>query len=667
MVVVGPRLTDAEFFGQLIDTERPGLEMIPAAVEAGDFSSARSIFAAEVRRTLQPEKLLSNQRWYGSMGTMYPGETREEMAERALRLELISCGTPHQFTGEVDWFINPTFNQYREWTWQLSRHPEWAVLGERYRETGDERFAEGFVRLFRSWVRQAIVPEDAAGNATLAWRTIEAGIRMGGTWQYALHSCYRSPHFTDDILVDWYKSVWEHGWRLRNFHRTHNWLIMEMNGLAQIGILYPQFRDAPAWLDYAFARLDEELGRQLYPDGVQFELSTNYHQVVIRNYEVLRAVCDAYAVPLPPSFHRALEGAHAANVRLMQPDGRLPDLNDGYRYEVAGLLAGAARRYPERADFRWAATSGREGAPPAETSLAFPYAGYYVMRTGWDPDAVWAFFDGGPFGFAHQHEDKLQVLLHAYGRTLLTEGGNYAYDDSAMRRYVLSTRAHNTIRVDGGDQHRRLGYNYDDPGLLTRLAGAHWRTTDAYDVVEADYDEGFGRAAERVAVHRRRVIFLKRGVAGLGPCLLVIDRLLPTDDAPHDYQALWHLEADEAAVEGLTVRSLQPGAANLVALAAPVPGLVATLVVGQTEPEWQGWRSPFHDAQGTELPAPTGVYEWRASGPSRLVTLLYPTRPGEDCPVRAVAAESEVNATAITLTLADGAVVMVDEAAYPLV
>ena len=83
---------------------------------------------------------------------------------------------------------------------------------------------------------------------------------------------------TDDVLVDWYKSVWEHGWRLRNFHRTGNWLIMEMNGLAQIGILYPQFRDAPAWKAYAYARLVDELEAQVYPDGFQVELSTGYRR-----------------------------------------------------------------------------------------------------------------------------------------------------------------------------------------------------------------------------------------------------------------------------------------------------------------------------------------------------------------------------------------------------
>ncbi len=664
-VVSGLRLSDGEFFGRLIDTARPGLVDIPAAVAAGDFAAARRIFAAEVRQSLQPARLLSLPRRFGGGGSTYPGEPNAAIAERVLRQELISCGTPHRFVGEVDWTINPTYNGYREWTWQLNRHGEWAILGERYRETGDERYAAGWVRLFRSWVRQAVVPERAAGNETLCWRTIEAGIRMGGAWHYALHSCYRSPHATDDVLVDWYKSVWEHGWRLRNFHWTHNWLIMEMNGLAQIGLLYPQFREVTAWRDYAFARLDEELARQFYPDGVQFELSTNYHQVVVRNYETLRDVCAAYDVPVPSSFHTALERAHAANVRLMRPDGRLPDLNDGVCWAVDGLLERAVLRYPERDDFRWAATRGVVGTPPAETSLAFPQAGYYVMRTGWGSDAVWAYFDGGPFGFAHQHEDKLNLLLHAYGRTLLTEGGNYAYDDSPMRRYALSTRSHNTIRVDGQDQNRRATYRYDDPDLLTRPAGARWRTTAEYDVAEAEYDEGYGPTADRTVTHRRRVIFLKTGGGTLGPCLLVIDRLLPRDDVPHDYQLLWHLDADEAITEGLTVRSAAPDAANLAIIPAALPGLQLSLVVAQTAPEWQGWWSPSHDAQGTEVPAPTADYEWCVAGPSRLVTLLYPMPPSEACPVLAVAADPDPVATSLVLTLVDGATLTLDEADYP--
>ncbi|MGH2535352.1 MAG: alginate lyase family protein [Thermomicrobiales bacterium] len=656
---IGPRLSDIDFFTKAVDTSRAGLAGIPAAVARGGVAEARRLFAAEARRSLQAERFLRIKREFRGHSIMHPGESVAEAAERIPRLELISCSTPCQFAGEVDWFANPTFNQYREWTWQLSRHAEWAILAERYRETGDERYAEGFARLFRSWVRQAVVPENAPGNATHCWRTIEAGIRMGGAWQWALHSFYRSPHFTDDVLVDWYKSVWEHGWRLRHFHRTHNWLIMEMNGLAQIGILYPQFRKAAAWKGYAFDRLTEELDDQVYPDGFQYELSTGYHQVVIRNYQWLWDVCDAYDEPVPAAWRTGLEGMHAANVRLMMPDGRLPDLNDGGWHKVAPLMERTAEQYPARNDFRWAATRGRDGMPPAETSLAFPYAGCFVMRSGWEPDAVWALFDGGPFGAAHQHEDKLSLLLHAFGRLLLTEGGNYAYDDSEMRRYVLSTRAHNTIRVDGQDQNRRLHFRREEIDLGA-LAPARWQTTDRADVAEAAYDEGYGPDAARTVTHHRRVIFLKRGYEALGPYVLVIDRLLPNDEERHEYEALWHLGTETAETDGLTARSRDSGEPNLTILPAAMPGLEVEIVRGQESPEWQGWKSIKDHQQGQYVEIPTAIYRWAAAGPVRLVTLLYPTRAGEACPVRTVSIGTNMDETAVELTLVDGSRVVLD-------
>jgi hypothetical protein len=40
---------------------------------------------------------------------------------------------------------------------------------------------------------------------------------------------------------------------------------MEMNGLAQIGILYPQFKDAPEWKAFAISRLERELDCRTSP------------------------------------------------------------------------------------------------------------------------------------------------------------------------------------------------------------------------------------------------------------------------------------------------------------------------------------------------------------------------------------------------------------------
>ena len=650
--MIGPRITDADFF-QKIDTTRPGLEGIPAAVAAGDFGLARKLFAAEVRLRLQPERFFKTEREFRGAHFMKEGETAQQAAERIVQGELISCSTPYQFVGDVDWFSNPTFNQYKEWTWQLSRHPEWTILAECYRASGDERYAESFVRYFKSWVRQALVPENADGSDTLCWRTIEAGIRMGGEWQWALHSFYQSAHFSDDVLVDWYKSVWEHGWRLRNFHRTGNWLIMEMNGLAQIGILYPQFKDSPAWKAYAFERMVEELDAQIYADGWQVELSTGYHQVDIHNYQWLIDVCLAYDEPVPPAFRTVMEKMHAVNVLMMMPDGRLPDLNDGGWHAVAPMMKSAQVDYPARADFRWAGTRGAQGRPPQATSIAFADAGYYISRSGWQPDAFWLLLDAGHFGYGHQHEDKLNLLLHAYGRLLLTEGGNYAYDSSEMRRYVLSTRAHNTIRMDGQDQNRRMAYrreNFD----VRQPSDGRLNITAELDIIEGVYDEGYGVLADLKVRHERRVLAYKRGSGPLGAFALVIDRLIPADAGPHAVELLWHFEADRVVVEGGLVRSADPGQPNLAVVPARQAGLTLRVVSGQEAPEFQGWKGIKDHQQGEYVPCPTALCSGTITGPARLVTLLYPTPAGTACPVNGVTAAREVEATTIELLLADG-------------
>ena len=323
--------------------------------------------------------------------------------------------------------------------------------------------------------------------------------------------------------------------------------------------------------------------------------------------------------------------------------------------------------YPARADFLWACTKGAQGRPPAVTAHAFPYAGYCVMRTSWAPDAVWAVLDAGHFGYGHQHEDKLSLLLHAYGRLLLTEGGNYAYDASEMRRYVLSTRAHNTIRVDGQDQNRRLHYNRDTFDVTIPSDGG-LRSAPGYDVAEGVYDEGYGPGADRVVTHRRKVVFLKaktfevsETVKVEGPCAIVIDRLIPTDAAPHTYQFLWHINAGAVETDGGAVRSADPDQPNLAIIPAQVADLSVRVASGQEAPEFQGWVAIKNHQQGEYAPTPTAIYEWTVAGPARLVTLLYPTRPGATCPVATVNAPADVAASEIRLALLDGTIAELDE------
>lgn len=655
----GPLVSDYEFFTRSIDTSLSGLEDLKKAVESEDFGKARRLFAEHVRRSLRPDLYFLIPPHEMQNQFFLPGETLEEMGERILSLKLVSCGTPHQFSGKVDWSANPTFNQYKEWTWQLNRLWEWEVLAKLYRETGAEQYAEGLVQLFTSWVRQVVVPENGSGYG---WRTIECGIRMGNAWPYALHACYRSPHFTDDVLIDWYKSLWEHAMHLRCHHREEgNWLLMEMNGLSHISVLCPEFSKAENWRNYAQEMLVRELNRQLYPDGFQFELSTNYHEVVLNNYFQVIQLYQAYGYPIAPEIVNALENACSIHVKLMMPDGRLPDVNDGRWLKVSGSasMSEAIRRYPHRQDFLWAYTEGQQGKPPIETSIPLPYSGYYVMRTGWDRQAVWAMFDAGPFGRGHQHEDKLNLLIHAYGMLLLTEGGNYAYDDSEMRRYVLSTRSHNTVRVDGSDQNRRMAYRWREEDLHLQ-AVAKWHSSEALDFVQGTYDEGFGIQAQIKVAHSRSVLFLKNHPL-VSPCFVVIDRLAPQDEQSHSYEFLWHLHSESAVVQGLNSFTLNHEGPNLTLLTNRMENLTVKIVKGQTEPEWQGWNNTHTFAQGEYAPAPVAVYDLTAAGPIRVVTLLFPTDTGERCPVKEVEASGEFGDRQIRLHLLNGQSIEIDE------
>jgi hypothetical protein len=85
------------------------------------------------------------------------------------------------------------------------------------------------------------------------------------------------------------------------------------------------------------------------------------------------------------------------------------------------------------------------------------------------------------------------------------------------------------------------------------------------------------------------------------------------------------------------------------------------VVSGQEAPEWQGWVAIKNHQQGEYAPTPTAIYEWTVAGPARLVTLLYPTRPGETCPLAAVNASTDVAARDIRLSLLDGKVAVLDE------
>jgi hypothetical protein len=622
-VLSAATMTDDDLFAGL-DLTWPGLDRVAAAVAAHDGPAARHALAEYYRHRRKPLYYIAA----GEKANPKPAHPDVSRGERALRHEFESIGYRHTFGPAIDWHFDKTaepgsrYAPNNEWTWQLNRHAEWLALSRAYRDTGDEKYAREFVAEMTSWARDCPMPADAANGPRSAWRTIETGIRAAQVWPELWYRFLLSPAMTDDALVDFLKAYIDHAHHLMAFHTTGNWLAMEGNGLFHVGVLFPEFKAAKSWRDTAAQWIYAELDNQVYPDGVQIELSSGYHHVSQANFLSVYKIAKLNDTPLPPDFLRRLEKMYDFDVYGAMPERRLPGVQDGDYHDVRRVLNEAAALFPERQDFRWYASDGKQGQPPAELSHAFPYAGYYVMRSGWDPDARWLWFDGGPFGYGHQHEDKLEIVVEAYGRRFLVDPGNYTYERSKWRSYFIDSPSHNVVLVDGQPQRRR-GQRRESYVVKEPLPHV-WVSKPEYDYAEAAYDKDFGGDVKRGVSQTRAVLFVKPDF------WVVLDTLTAKDGREHAYDALFHFDGKVKA-DGLRLVTQNAGEANITVAARPDPGLSLKIVEGQEDPV-QGW---LPNGLSGVRPAPVGIFTTRG-GTTHLLYVLAPAPKGKPDPVRAV-------------------------------
>jgi len=418
--------------------------------------------------------------------------------------------------------------------------------------------------------------------------------------------------------------------------------------------------------------LTEELDRQVYPDHFQYELATGYHYVVINNYSRLLRAAKAFDVVLPEAFTRRIEKMLELFVRLMRPNGCLPDINDGSDAPAKNYIKEQIDFFPDNRTLQWVCADRRGEGMPEFTSVALEYAGMVIMRDGWAEQDTWGFIDIAPFGTGHQHEDKLNLLIHAKGKYILTENGSYAYDESQMRKYALSTRSHNTVRVNGMDQNRRVCYHWEEEDIRKK-APMEYRLEETFDYACGTYNEGYGNCEEDTAFkdkdindtvqgpaymgvsHQRSVIFYKKPEQGMEPFFVVIDRLYSEDE--NAYEFLWHVDAEEVVLRGMDVKADFLHICNSL---KDVKRDGVSVICCQQWPQWQGWKKGPSGIQGDDMPLPTVKYTTNGTS-VRVVTVLY---PAEKCPIAAVEAGRDVADTVFTLVDRDGRKRILDEMDY---
>ena len=149
-------------------------------------------------------------------------------------------------------------------------------------------------------------------------------------------------------------------------------------------------------------------------------------------------------------------------------------------------------------------------------NFALPDTGYYGARSG---QGHYVVCDAAPIGPdylpGHAHGDIFSFELSLAGQRVVVDAGVHGYEADAMRRYCRSTRAHNTVEIDGEDQCEFwAAFRVARRGRPRDVA---WREEGEGFSLEAWHD-GYERLPGRPR-HRRRFRWHSQGA------LLVRDRV----------------------------------------------------------------------------------------------------------------------------------------------
>ena len=631
----GPITSDESFFTTCLNLNYVGLEKVREAVEKQDYFLARTYYIEYLKTRKYPV-------WFFDWHDFSNKKVRNSkydigIADKIVANILPSCNIEYNFGKTINWSINPTKPYYKEWTWQLSRHPYWMDLGKAYWATGDEKYAKAFVRQVRSWIIDNPRPDELYNKEYSRWRTLESGIRMRDAWIECLYRFLPSPSFDDETVLMYVKSIYEQGEHLMLNHcdEGNNRFAMEMNGLYKVAVMFPEFKESAKWETYASQSLYEETERQFYPDGAQKELAPGYHGVALRSIITIVKLAKKNNKSLPEGFVERLEKAYEYYMKIRMPNGALPGVNDSdFSYDSDSQLYQGLEFYPDRMDFMYIVNKGEKGEEPSYKSVWMPWAGWYIMRSGWDEDALYSHFEVGPLAPSHFHEDKLSLIIYGYGNSLLTEGGNYPYDTSEWRKYFTSASAHNVTRIDGKNQNRGLNYKQDNITYSNSPLNNRWISNDNFDFGEGWYSEGFGNNQETTVTQYRALLFVKNRY------WLLFDVYFPKDKVIHSYETMFHLDAQDAIKDKSinSITAVNPGKAVLQIAPLRNENLDVEIIKGQNKPEKQGWvHEPTNGHNSyTCRPVSTPIYKRKVSGLWIEPYLLFPLKAGESSIIKSI-------------------------------
>ncbi|HUU28443.1 MAG TPA: alginate lyase family protein [archaeon] len=375
-----------------------------------------------------------------------------------------NCGFPPRWNEETD---------ESEYTEVLNRHPFLVNFGRAYWLTGDEKYTRGVMVMLTDWIENIKSPPDKEIHWDYpAWGELQVALR-GRNWPSAWEFFIDSPGFSPDFLVRFLYGLIQQKDYLREVapksgfatNADHNHYIMNMEGLFDITVMFPEFKSAVENREFAMKELERCRRNQVLSDGVHIEETPGYHEACIWIFAAPMLLGDMNGCPLSDFYKDGIKKMFYFLNHIARPDLTLTPFGDTQVHEITETLGLGEMLFSEPVSVH-KGTSGerlfwltngkafKHGDKAADLPLLgeFPVGGFYCMRSSWDRDALYLAFRNGKrrrIGGAHVHADHLAIDLSAFGTPLIVDPGVYTYTDGPWREHFKSTEAKNTISIDG--------------------------------------------------------------------------------------------------------------------------------------------------------------------------------------------------------------------------
>lgn len=411
---------------------------------------------------------------------------------------------------DINWQYRPVQDQLL--TTFLHRTAFWEPLGIVYRSTGEEQYAKEWVFQVRDWIKknkQGAYPDDK----DFAWKAFVVSFRLNH-WSAYFNMFINSPNFTPAFLMEFLNSYNEQAnYVMTNYTDIGNHRLFEALHMMHAGSSFPEMKEATNWRKNGIVVLNEEIKKQILPDGVQFELSPSYHIGTIKIFlDALQiAQLNGAEKEFPESYRNLVEKMALAVGNYSFPDYTFPLYGNAFITNKNSMLKNYqlwAKVFPENKTIQYYATDGKSGKQPDYLSSSLPNAGFYAFRNGWDMKATVMQIKAGPPAEFHSHPDNGNFVLWVKGRDFTPDSGSFIYanvgnQENSKRDWYRSTKAHQTLTIDNK--------NIENNAQLLK-----WETSTDLDILS------YSNLSYKDLNHQRTFLFIDKTF------FIIIDRAIGT-------------------------------------------------------------------------------------------------------------------------------------------